>query len=338
MKTQFSNATCLALLCAYIAGCDGPSAPPASHSKSNSSGGAAGAPAPSAAPTKDAAKQVAAAPKESTPVARPWKPIAQGKEFGFAGVTAQVPATWNIVPQGNATLAMPAGANQTAIEEIYGFVGEPTLKSIDGTELEAYLDSAVMQLLQVPAQRSGPGVSTKVGALDGKKWMWRARLMDGRDVEVSAWGFVGSYAGSFVAIATSDVMRRRMSEIEAILASVHRPEVVAIEAARICRTWVRAFGSGSALIGDSNEQRFTFDSSGRFHYHSEGTSHGVFHLGSTQTDVSGTWKLTGDQLTGVADTGESKTVTVEARTEPGTGVAVIALDGTEFRDAAGRPW
>lgn len=265
-----------------------------------------------------------------------WKPIKSGKDIRFAGVAANVPGTWNILPQGNATFVAPGDANQ--MNEIYGFVGEPSLKTLDAPGLEPYLDAAVMQLLQVPAHRAGSGEAVRVGALEGKSWKWTATLADGRQAEVRSWAFIGSYAGSFVAIATPDALRKRMPEVESILASVHKPASAAITPAQLCTTWVRAFGSGSVLIGNANEQRITFDPSGRFQYHSEGTSHGLFHTGSTQTDISGTWRLDGDQLFGRADTGESATYTLEARDEAGTGAAVIAIDGTEFRQVEGRRW
>lgn len=315
-----------------------PTSPPAG---TRSPAGAALAKAAGATPGEKAsapAPGAATPPEVATAGAPAWKAIADGKELRFAGVAAHVPGSWNVVPQGNATLVVPQGANQTLIEEIYGFIGEPTLKTLDTPGLEPYLDNAVMQLLQVPAQRAGPGEAAKVGALEGKTWKWTARLIDGRTAEVRAWAFVGSYAGSFVAIATPEVLARRMPEVESILGSVHRPTAAAIDAARLCTTWVRAFGGGTALIGNANEQRITFDASGRYHYHSEGTSHGVFHTGSSQTDISGSWRLVGDQLTGVSDSGETQTFTVEARTEAGTGAAVLAIDGTEFRQAEGRGW
>ncbi len=316
----------LVCLAALFTGCDKKSPPSA------------------AAPTNPLAKPAAAAPAKN-PLAKPeappmpkqaWTPIKSGKDIRFAGVEANVPGTWNIVPNGNSTLVAPGDANQ--MNEIYGFVGEPSLKTLDAPGLEPYLDNAVMQLLQVPAQRAGPGESVKVGALEGKTWKWTATLMDGRQAEVRSWAFVGSYAGSFVAITTPDTLKRRMPEIESILASIHKPAAAAITPAQLCNTWVRAFGSGSVLIGNANEQRITFDASGRFQYHSEGTSHGLFHTGSSQTDLGGTWQLNGDQLTGRADTGETATFTLEARDEAGTGAAVIAIDGTEFRQIDGRRW
>lgn len=277
-------------------------------------------------------------PVATAPAAAAWKPIAGGKQCRFAGVIADVPGSWTIVPQGNGTFIVPPGANQTVIEEVYGFMGEPTLKTIDAPELEPYLDQALMQLLQVPVQRSGPAEVVKVGALDGKLWKWTATSTDGRAFEIRSWGFVGSYAGSLVAIATPEAMKRRTADLDAIRGSIRKPAAAAIDASRLAGTWVRAFGSGSALIGNANEQRITFDPNGRFHYHSEGTSHGLFHSGSSQTDVSGWWHLAGDQLTSTADSGESKTFTLEARTEAQTGAAVIAIDGTEFRQAEGRRW
>jgi len=276
--------------------------------------------------------------QKPTAPAPAWKPIEGGKECSFAGLAAQVPGSWTIAPQGNATLIVPPGANQTAIEEMYGFLGDPTLKSIDAPELEYYLDNALQQLLGVPVQRSGAAEPVKVGALDGKLWKWTAQSLDGRTFEIRSWGFVGSYATSLVAIATPDAMKRRMADLDAIRGSIHRPAAAAIDATRIVGTWVRAFGGGSVLIGNANEQRITFDPSGRFHYHSEGTSHGIFHNSSSQTDISGSWRLAGDQLTGMSDSGDSQTFTLEARTEAQTGAAVIAIDGTEFRQADGRPW
>jgi hypothetical protein len=321
----------LAVLIVFVSGCD--KSKPAAAAGGAASGTASAPPSPA---TQPGGAQV----KVKTPGAPPpaWKPIAGGQECRFAGVTANVPAGWNVVPQGNSTILLPAGATQGVINEIYGFVGDPSLKSLDSPLLEPYLDQAVMQLLQVPAQRAGPGEEIKVGALDGKTWKWTATLMDGRNVEVRSWSFVGSYAGALVAIATPDALKARMGELEQILGSVHRPAAAAISAAQLCNTWVRAFGGGTALIGNANEQQITFDASGRFHYHSEGTSHGVFHNISSQTDITGSWRLDGDQLSGVCDTGESGTFTLEARTEANTGAAVIAIDGTEFRQVNGRPW
>lgn len=315
---RHSAMTMLAVIVA--AGCER-SSPQASAPADQTKGGAVTQPAP-----------------EKKPAAPAWNAIPGGKEVRFAGASAHVPGDWMVVPQGNATLISPPDANRTMLEEIYGFIGEPTMRSLDHPQLEQYLDMSVSQLLQVPAQRRGPGEPTKVGALDGKAWVWTARLMDGRDIEVRAWGFVGSYAGSFVAISTPAILQRRGPSIEAIRSSIHKPEAAAISSARLVGTWVRAFGGGSVLIGNANEQRITFDGAGRFHYHSEGTSHGLFHNSSSQTDITGSWRLNGDQLTGIADTGETATFTLEARAESGTGAAVIAIDGTEFRQADGRPW
>ncbi len=323
---------------AALVGCDKKGSTPAAAGSptptgSPSSGGA------TVVPTNPLAKKPGANAPAAKPVAAPeWTPIPGGKEHRFAGVVADVPGTWNIVPQGNSTLIVPPGANQTSIEELYGFMGDPTLKTIDAPELEYYLDNAVMQLLQVPAQRAGPAEVVKVGALTGKMWKWTATLMDGRNVEVRSWGFVGSYSASLVAIATPEAMKRRMPELDAIRNSIRKPATAAIDASRLVNTWVRAFGGGSVLIGNANEQRIMFDATGRFHYHSEGTSHGLFHTSSSQTDVYGSWRLNGDQLSGVTDTGESATFTLEARTEAQTGAAVIAIDGTEFRQVDGRPW
>lgn len=299
-------------LLALLAGCgdgDGPSSPPSP----------------------------ASTPPPSSP-APAWRAIEGGQEHRFAGAVADVPGSWTVVPQGNATLLVPPGANQTAIEEIYALMGDPTVKTLEGPELERALDVAVAQLLGVPVSRVGEPERRRLGELDGKVWSWRTRLMDGREVEVRAYGFVASYSGSLVAIATPEALRRRQADLDAIVGSFRRPAAAAVTAARLADTWVRAFGSGTTLIGDANEQRITFTLDGRFHYHSEGTSHGLFHSGSSQTDVYGSWRLSGDQLTSTADTGESKTFTLEARTEAGTGAAVIAIDGTEFRQADGRPW
>ncbi len=312
----------LGLAAAIAAGCDQKSSPPS-------------AAAPGKTGTTPTTKPAAPA-MPTLPTAQTWKPIKSGKEVRFAGVEANVPGTWNILPQGNSTLVAPGDANQ--MNEIYGFVGEPSLKTLDAPGLEPYLDAAVMQLLQVPVQRTGPGEAVRVGALEGKTWKWTATLADGRQAEVRSWAFVGSYAGSFVAITTPDILKRRMPEIESILASVHKPAAAAITPAQLCNTWVRAFGGGTVLIGNSNEQRVMFDASGRFQYHSEGTSHGVFHNMSSQTDIAGSWQLVGDQLSARADTGESATFTLEARDEAGTGAAVIAIDGTEFRQVDGRRW
>lgn len=267
-----------------------------------------------------------------------WKPISGGQECRFAGVVADVPGGWAVRQQGDATMISPPGANQTSIDEVYAFLGAPALKDLGAPGLEQYLDNSLMQLLQVPVSRSGEAKSVKIGALDGRAWTWSATLLDGRQVDIRCWAFSGSYVGSLVAVATPDALKRRQSDLDAILGSFRRPAAAAIDAARLCTTWVRAFGSGTAMVGNSNEQRITFDGSGRYHYHSEGTSHGVFHNGSSQTDISGSWKLRGDQLTVTADSGESKTFTVEARNEAGTGAAVIAVDGTEFRQMDGRRW
>lgn len=272
----------------------------------------------------------------SSTSSKPWTSISGGKEVRWAGVAADVPGSWTAAPQGDATMLVPPGANPN--EELYGFLGAPTLKSLDTPGLESWLDQSLMQLLQVPVQRQGEPQKRKLGALDGRAWTWSATLMDGRKVEIRSWAFEASYVGSLVAIATPDALQKRLPELEQILASLHRPEAASVTPDRLCTTWVRAFGSRTALTGNANEQRITFDRSGRYHYHSEGTSHGVFHSGSSQTDISGTWKLSGDQLTCTADSGESKTYTVEARTEAGTGAAVIAVDGTEFRQVDGRPW
>jgi len=282
----------------------------------------------------------AASPSSSSPssAAPAWKHIEGGREHRFAGAVADVPGSWALVPQGNATLLVPPGANQTAIEEIYALMGDPTVKTLDGPELERALDVGVSQLLGVPATRAGDPERRKLGELDGKVWTWKARSMDGRNFEVRAYGFVASYSGSLVAIGTPEALKRRQADIDAIVGSFRRPAAAAITAATLANTWVRAFGSGTALIGNANEQRITFSRDGRFHYHSEGTSHGLFHTGSSQTDVTGSWRLAGDQLSVTADSGESKTFTLEARNEAGTGAAVIAIDGTEFRQAEGRPW
>jgi len=265
-------------------------------------------------------------------------PIRGGKEVRFAGVAADVPGNWTTFQQGDVTMLVPPDANQNSLDELYAFMGAPTLKSLDTPGLEAYLDQSLMQLLQVPVQRQGKAKPVKLGALAGRQWNWTATLMDGRSVEVRSFAFEGSYVGSLVAIAIPDALKKRMGALEQILASLHRPAAAAVSAESLCNTWVRAFGSHTALTGDANEQRFTFTADGRFHYHSEGTSHGLFHSGSSQTDLDGSWRLSADQLTGAADGGESRTFTLEARTEAGTGAAVIAIDGTEFRQADGRPW
>jgi hypothetical protein len=267
-----------------------------------------------------------------------WTSISGGKEVRFAGVIAEIPGSWNEARQGNATLILPPGSNQGVVEELYALLGEPTLKTLDVPGLESYLDNALMQMLQVPVRREGSAASARIGALEGRAWKWSATLMDGRAADIRCWAFVGSYVGSLVAVATPEALQRRMPEIEQILGSIRRPPAAAVTAAALCNTWVRAYGSRTALTGNSNEQRISFTADGRFHYHSEGTSHGLFHSGSSQTDVYGSWKLSGDQLTGTTDGGESKTFTVEARTEAGTGAAVLAIDGTEFRQADGRPW
>ncbi|MEK7466975.1 MAG: lipocalin family protein [Planctomycetota bacterium] len=269
---------------------------------------------------------------------QPWKSISGGQECRFAGVVAEVPGGWTVQQRGDATMIDPPGANPSSIDEVYAFLGAPALKDLNTPALEAYLDNSLMQMLQVPVRRSGEAKSVKIGALDGRAWSWSATLLDGRAVDIRCWAFTGSYVGSLVAVATPEALKRRQPDLEAILGSFRRPAAAAIDAARLCTTWVRAFGSGTAMVGNSNEQRITFDAGGRYHYHSEGTSHGVFHNGSSQTDISGSWKLSGDQLTCTTDSGESKTFTVEARNEAGTGAAVIAVDGTEFRQADGRGW
>ncbi|MCC6738351.1 MAG: lipocalin family protein [Planctomycetia bacterium] len=304
--------TTLALVLALLAGCG-------KGSSSSSSSSSSGSP--------------------STNTSSPaWKPIPGGREHRFAGVAADIPPGWNVVPQGDATLVAPASANQGTIDEIYAFMGAPTVKDLDTPGLDQYLDNAVMQLLQVPARRNGDPRPVKIGALDGRLWSWTATLADGRRAEVRSWAFNGSYVGSFTAVATTEALQKRQPELDQILASFRRPAAAAITADRLCTTWVRAFGRTGGVSGNSNEQRITFHPNGRFEYHSEGTSYGIFHSGSSQTDLSGSWKLSGDQLTGNVDGGESKTFTLEARTEAGTGAAVIAIDGTEFRQVDGRPW
>jgi hypothetical protein len=267
-----------------------------------------------------------------------WKSIPGGQECRFAGVVAEVPGNWTVRQQGDATMITPPGANASSIDELYAFLGAPTLKDLNTPGLEPYMDNALMQMLQVPVKRSGEAKPVKIGALDGRAWSWSATLMDGRAVDIRSWAFTGSYVGALTAIATPEALKRRQPDLDAILGSIRRPAAAAISASALCTTWVRAFGSHTALTGNSNEQRFTFTADGRFHYHSEGTSHGVFHTGSSQTDLDGSWKLAGDQLTGAVDGGESKTFTLEARTEAGTGAATIAIDGTEFRQVDGRPW
>jgi len=267
-----------------------------------------------------------------------WTGISGGKQVRFAGVVADIPSGWTELPQGNATLIAPPGANQASIDELYAFLGEPTLKTLDAPGLESYLDQALMQLLQVPVKRSGSAAPRRMGALEGREWKWSAKLMDGRDVDIRCWAFSGSYCGSLTAVATPEALKRRMPELDQILGSFRKPEAAALDAQRICDTWVRAFGRIGGVSGNSNEQQITFTGDGRFHYHSEGTSHGLFHRSSSQTDVGGSWRLSGDQLTATADDGVQKTFTVESRVEAGTGAAVLAIDGTEFRRSSGRPW
>lgn len=295
--------------------------------------------APPARPAAEAESPLNKEPPVPTPT---WKAIPGGQPCQFAGVIAEVPAGWTIVPQGNATLLVPAGANQVQLEELHGFIGEPTLKSLDEPALDAYLDNAVMQLLQVPATRIAAPTPATVGALPGRHWAWSARLIDGREAHVKAWGFVGSYAGMLVAIATPEVMRRREADLAAIRDSIHKAGPgTGVSAVRLCAEpegWVRAAGEKTALTGSNQEVRVRFTADGRFHYHTEGASWGLFHTSTNQKDITGSWSLAGDQLTGISDGGERKTFTLEARVEPGTGVAVIAIDGTEFRSGSGRAW
>ncbi|MCE9583638.1 MAG: hypothetical protein K8T20_14235 [Planctomycetes bacterium] len=292
----------------------------------------------SVSPSSGSSSSSPSSPGTPSAPAKAWTPISGGKEVRWAGVAADVPAGWATQAQGDVTMLAPPGANQTSIDELYSFMGAPTLKSLDTPGLNEYLDQSLVQLLQVPVQRQGEPKKMKIGALDGRTWTWTATLLDGRKADIRCWAFEGSYVGSLVAVATTEALKKRMPELEQILASVHRPAAAAITASTLCTTWVRAFGEHTALTGNSNEQRLTFAPNGTFHYHSEGTSHGIFHTGSSQTDLDGAWKLNGDQLSGAIVGGETKTFTLEARTEAGTGAAVIAIDGTEFRQAEGRGW
>jgi hypothetical protein len=93
--------------------------------------------------------------------------------------------------------------------------------------------------------------------------------------------------------------------------------------------------------GSMTEECFTLAPNGTYQYHREGSisaySTGIYGATASQTDDSGTWRVSGNMVTVVSRTSGTSTYTITKRNNPKNGDPMICLDGRCFVTYYQRP-
>ncbi|MEK7468584.1 MAG: hypothetical protein AAB074_14335 [Planctomycetota bacterium] len=272
--------------------------------------------------------------------------ISGGSEQRFGGVAFDIPSNWKPqLNQGKLGL-VPEGANASGVlEEAYGVVTDPTIKSIDGPDA----DRIVQEISGAGAtKQSGPD-SRKFGDLDGRVWIYTMPAQNGKTAEVRLYAFMGDSACAFVALGLPEFISKRDKDIEAILGSMSKAAPAAAATGsggssvrqELCGKWIwiSTFAANNGG-GRQTDTWIILDVSGRYKWHYEHVSTNPNGAAWGSEDETGTWSATDTTISFKTDRGGAYTQQLVKRNHPkNTGDPMIVLDGKPYVTATNRkPW
>ena len=262
----------------------------------------------------------------------------------FHGAAFDIPKTWKSVPQGDALVLAPDGANPTGlVEELYILAGDPAVKSLDGPDSERSLATAVQQLQPGAAKKSGPE-TRKFGDLDGRAWVFGAQAQNGKDVEVRVFAFLGNGVCALIALGYPEALSKRSGEVDAILGSLSKPAAAAGGGAgvrpELAGQWIWITNVNANDGGRQTDTTLNLNGDGTYEYIYHSVSTNPFGAAWGSDYDKGTWSATDDSITFTSRGGSSRTSRLEKRNHPkNTGDPMIVLDGKTFVTATRRqPW
>ncbi|MCC6742007.1 MAG: hypothetical protein IT452_23505 [Planctomycetia bacterium] len=268
------------------------------------------------------------------------KRISGGQAQRFGGVTFDIPGSWKSQLNQGKLLVMPADANASGLlEELYGFVNDPSIKSLDGPQVE--------QLAQEFAgagatRKSGPESKT-FGDVEGRAWVYTFPAQGGKTAEIRLYGFMGNGGCAFVALGLPEALSKRESDIEAILASISKSAATAAGSVGVRQEllgqWI--WISTNSLQGGGGSQSSTwiqFGADGRYKWHHDSVRTAAEGGVWGSQDESGRWSATDDSITFTPDQGAPYTQTLEKRNHPkNANDPMIVLNGQPYVTAGPRP-
>jgi len=271
--------------------------------------------------------------------------ISGGTETRFKGIVFDIPANWKSQAQGDALVLTPDGANPTgSVEEFYLMGADTAVTSLSGEAMEQSLAKSAGQLQPGATKKSGPDSAT-FGAMEGRKWVWSAKAQNGKDVEVRAWGWMGTSGTALIALGYPDALAKREKDVEAILASMSKPAAPAAGgggggvAQELCGQWF--WMSNFTANNGGGLQTNTWimlDASGRYKWHYESVSTNPNGAVWGSEDETGTWSTAEGTISFRPDRGNPYMQALVKRNHPkNVGDPMIVLDGKAYVTATNRP-
>ncbi|KAF0244435.1 MAG: hypothetical protein FD180_2556 [Planctomycetota bacterium] len=271
--------------------------------------------------------------------------ISGGTETRFKGIVFDIPSNWKSQAQGDALVLAPDGANSTgSVEEFYLMGADTAVTSLSGEAMEQSLAKSAAQLQPGATKKSGPDSAT-FGALEGRKWVWSAKAQNGKDVEVRAWGWMGTSGSALIALGFPDVLAKREKDVEAILASMSKPAAPASGgggggiAQELCGQWIW-FSNFTANNGGGSQTNtwILLEASGRYKWHYDSVSTNPNGAAWGSEDETGTWSAAEGTISFRPDRGNPYTQALVKRNHPkNVGDPMIVLDGKAYVTATNRP-
>ena len=273
--------------------------------------------------------------------------ISGGTETRFGGTLFDIPSNWKSQVQGDALILAPDGANPSGtVEELYLMGADSAVTSLTSGDMERSIEKTAGQLQPGATKKSGPDTAT-FGTLEGRKWVWSAKAQNGKEVEIRAWGWMGSSGCALVALGFPDVLAKRERDVEAILASMSKPAAAATGDSggsgvrqELCGKWIWMTNVAANNGGRQTNTWIILDASGRYKWHYESVSTNPNGAAWGSEDETGTWSATDKTISFKTDRGGAYTQKLEKRNHPkNTGDPMIVLDGKAYVTATNRqPW
>lgn len=270
------------------------------------------------------------------------KRISGGQEQRFGGVTFDIPGSWKSQLNEGKLLVMPGDANASGmLEELYGFVNDPSIRSLDGPQVE----QMAREFAGAGAtKKSGPD-SRKFGDLDGRVWVYSFPAQGGKTAEIRLYGFIANGACAFVALGLPEALAKRQADIEAILASLSKPAPAAAGAGGVRQEllgqWIWISTNSLQTGGGSQSNTWiVFEADGRYKWHHDSVRTAKEGAAWGSQDETGRWSATDDAITFTPDGGNAYTQRLEKRNHPkNVNDPMIVLDGQPYVTAGPRrPW